>query len=91
MLLEAYHLLTLISSVNVDLTQGEMQVLFEQLRQKDAQILLAQKKLSHFRSWMDSLQSKVNAQNSQAVKNARRLYIGGFSPGSSEVRVILES
>lgn len=34
---------------------------------------------------MNNLQSKVNVQNSQAVKNARRLYIGGFPPGSSEV------
>ncbi|GMH40209.1 hypothetical protein BSKO_08113 [Bryopsis sp. KO-2023] len=64
--------------------QAELESLFEQLRQKDAQILVGQKKLNHFRSWMNSLQAKVNAQNPQAVKNARRLYIGGFPQGSAE-------
>ena len=62
-----------------------MQALWEQQRQKDAQILVLQKKLSHYRSWITSLQNKVQQQNPQALKNAKRLYIGGFHTGTTEV------
>lgn len=61
-----------------------MQTLWEQQRQKDAQNLVLQKKLSHYYSWISILQNKVMQQNPQAVKNAKRLYIGGFSPGTAE-------
>lgn len=65
---------------------SEVQQLWEQLRQKDAQILMLQKKLGHFRNWVCSLHAKVQATNPQAIKNSRRLYVGGIPENTSEVR-----
>jgi len=47
--------------------------------------MLLQKKLGYYKSWISSLQNKVAQQNPQALKNAKRLYIGGFSGGTTEV------
>lgn len=62
----------------------ELESLWEQQRQKDAQNLVLEKKLSHYRSWINTLQNKVSQQNPQTFKNAKRLYIGGFLPTTTE-------
>lgn len=60
------------------MAQGdEVGQLWEQLRQKDAQILMLQKKLQHFRTWLGSVNTRVQQMNPSAVRNARKLYIGG--------------
>ena len=55
----------------------EVGQLWDQLRQKDATILMLQKKLDHFRHWLSSVNSRVQQMNPSAVRNARKLYIGG--------------
>lgn len=68
---------------------GEVQQLWEQLRQKDAQILVLQKKLGHFRQWVNALQGSVSAVNPTAIKNSRRVYVGGVPPGTTDVSACL--
>lgn len=72
---------------------SEVDQLWEQLRQKDAQILMLQKKLQHFRSWVSNIHNKVQQMNPQAIKNSRRLYIGGITPETTEdeLRQLLNS
>lgn len=69
----------------------ELDQLYDQLRQKDAQVLQLQKKLAHFRQWVTSVHAKVQQLNPQTLKNSRRLYIGGIPPDASEddLRVFL--
>lgn len=45
-----------------------------------------QKKLGHLRTWVASLHGKVAQMNPQALKNSRRLYVGGVPIDTSEVR-----
>ena len=63
----------------------EVDQLWQELRQKDAQILMLQKKLSHFRSWVSGIHAKVQQMNPQAIKNSRRLYVGGIPEDTTEV------
>lgn len=49
------------------------------------QILVLQKKLAHFRSWVASVHSKVQQVNPQAIKNSKRLYVGNLPPDTTEV------
>jgi hypothetical protein len=58
--------------------------MFNQLREKDAQIHVLQKKLQHFRSWVSSIHHKVQQMNPQAIKNSKRLYIGGIPADTTE-------
>jgi hypothetical protein len=60
----------------------EVGQLWNQLRQKDATILMLQKKLDHFRHWLASVNSRVQQMNPSAVRNARKLYVGGESQGT---------
>jgi hypothetical protein len=57
----------------------------EQLRQKDDQITMLERKLEHFRSWLSNLQGQLQAKDPQVVKNARRLYVGGIPEDTKEV------
>jgi len=41
------------------------------------------------RSWVCLVHSKIQAMNPQAIKNSRRLYIGGIPETTSEVRLLL--
>lgn len=69
--------------------QGEAQPsqqLWDELRQRDAQILVLQKKLGHFRSWLTGVHAKVQAANPSAINNYKRLYVGNLPPHTSEVR-----
>ena len=45
-----------------------------------------ERKLQHLRSWMASVNAHMATTNPQLVKNARRLYVGGVPPGTTEVR-----
>lgn len=47
-------------------------------------ILVLQKKLSHFRSWLLQVHAHVAQVNPQAVKNSRRLYVGGLTRDTTE-------
>lgn len=67
-------------------TADETQQLFEQLRQRNAQIALLQRKLLHFRRWISSVQAKVQVMNPQALKNSRKLYVGNIPAETGEVR-----
>mmetsp|Transcript_20487 Transcript_20487/g.44791 ORF Transcript_20487/g.44791 Transcript_20487/m.44791 type:complete len:465 (-) Transcript_20487:1227-2621(-) len=64
-------------------TETEQQ-LWQELRQKDAQILVLQKKLAHFRQWVSSIHARVQQLNPQAIKNSRKLYVGGIPPHVTE-------
>lgn len=68
--------------------QGDVDELWNQLRQKDAQILVLQKKLGHFRSWISTIHARVQLMSPQALKNCKRLYIGNLPDGCSEVRSV---
>lgn len=65
--------------------QSEVDQMWDQLRARDAQILMLQKKLGHLRTWVASLHGKVAQMNPQALKNSRRLYVGGVPIDTSEV------
>lgn len=67
-------------------TADETQQLYEQLRQRNAQIALLQRKLLHFRRWVSSVQAKVQVMNPQALKNSRKLYVGNIPAETGEVR-----
>jgi hypothetical protein len=69
--------------------KNEVEQLWEQLRSKDAQILMLQKKLQHMRSWVNSIHSKVQGMSPQIIKNARRLYLGGVPPEATDVSCLL--
>lgn len=58
--------------------------LWNELRQKEHTILVLQKKLAHFRSWVTSVHGRVQQVNPQAIKNSRRLYVGGLPLDASE-------
>lgn len=45
---------------------------------------MLQKKLSHFRTWVSQVHSRVQQVNPQAVKNSRRLYVGGLPQDTTE-------
>jgi hypothetical protein len=49
-------------------------------------VAVLERKLHHLRSWMGSVNAQMAATNPQLVKNARRLYVGGVPPGTTEVR-----
>ncbi|MEW5299015.1 MAG: hypothetical protein WDW36_002070 [Sanguina aurantia] len=57
---------------------------WEALRRKDAQILQLQQKLAHHRRWLGSVHARVQQSDPQALKNVRRLYIGGVPEDESE-------
>ena len=46
---------------------------------------MLQKKLGHFRSWVNSVHTKVQQVNPQAIKNSKRLYVGNLPPETTEV------
>ncbi|KIY92180.1 hypothetical protein MNEG_15783 [Monoraphidium neglectum] len=56
----------------------------QQLAQREAQVAVLERKLHHLRSWMGSINAQMAATNPQLVKNARRLYVGGVPPGTTE-------
>ncbi|KAG2424492.1 hypothetical protein HYH02_015164 [Chlamydomonas schloesseri] len=60
------------------------QQLWDELRQRDAQILVLQKKLAHFRSWLAGVHAKVQAANPSAINNYKRLYVGNLPPHTTE-------
>ncbi|KAG2427364.1 hypothetical protein HXX76_012558 [Chlamydomonas incerta] len=60
------------------------QQLWDELRQRDAQILVLQKKLGHFRSWLAGVHAKVQAANPSAINNYKRLYVGNLPPHTTE-------
>ena len=59
---------------------------WDDLQEKEAEIAQLQKRLGHFRAWIGTLHSKMQTSNPQAIKNARRLYIGGVPDGTTDVR-----
>lgn len=65
-------------------TSADTQPLYEQLRQKNTQIAVLQKKLLHFRRWISSVHGKVQVMNPQAIKNSRKLYVGNIPADTSE-------
>lgn len=73
-------------AADTDSQPDQLQQLEDQLRHKDEHISVLQKKLDHFRAWLQSLQTQVQAKDPQILKNARRLYIGGIPEGTKEVR-----
>lgn len=52
---------------------------------KDEQIAKLQKQLAHYRLWLNTIHSRVLQMNPQAVKNSKRLYIGGMPDDATEV------
>ncbi|GIL64359.1 hypothetical protein Vafri_18335, partial [Volvox africanus] len=64
--------------------QLQQHVVWDELRQRDAQILVLQKKLGHFRSWLAGVHAKVQATNPSAINNYKRLYVGNLPPNTTE-------
>eukprot|EP00879_Flechtneria_rotunda_P003535 GHRR01003767.1.p1 GENE.GHRR01003767.1~~GHRR01003767.1.p1 ORF type:complete len:822 (+),score=334.64 GHRR01003767.1:175-2640(+) len=69
---------------DTDLQSDQLQPVEEQIRQKDQQISVLQRKLEHFRLWMSGIQTQAQAKDPQILKNARRLYVGGIPEGTQE-------
>ncbi|KAG2493229.1 hypothetical protein HYH03_008645 [Edaphochlamys debaryana] len=72
------------SAAHAAAAQAAQQQLWDELRQRDAQILVLQKKLGHFRSWLASVHAKVQAANPSAINNYKRLYVGNLPPNTTE-------
>lgn len=68
------------------MSDGTTTDVWEALRRKDAQILQLQQKLAHHRRWLGSVHARVQQSDPQALKNVRRLYIGGVPEDEAEVR-----
>ena len=66
---------------------ADSQQLWDELRDKDTELAQLQKRLSHYRSWVGSLHAKMQASNPQAIKNAKRLYIGGVPEDTTDVSI----
>lgn len=55
------------------------------LKLKEAENKRLQQKLQHLRTWMGCVHARVQQMNPNAIKNAKRLYIGNLIPGTTEV------
>jgi hypothetical protein len=64
---------------------SDSQQLWDELQEKDAELAQVQKRLEHYRAWVGTLHAKMQASNPQAIKNAKRLYIGGVPEGTTDV------
>lgn len=70
-----------------DAQAAALAALRQQLAAKDEQIAKLSRQLEHFRGWLSGLQGQLQTKDPQAIKNARRLYVGGIPDGIQEVCV----
>lgn len=63
---------------NIDEDYLEIEKLRKLLDTKESEIVKYQRIMTHYRYWLNALQTKVAQQNPIALKNATKLYVAGF-------------